>query len=779
MAVKYTLQSSALPDSTQVVRFRGVEGVSSLYRFIVDFAVPTRDSFFKLSEVVGKQGTLELDFDDGEAPTAISGIFARVVRLGFLSEHTLCRVVLVPRLWLLTQDRHSRVFTDRSVPQILEAVLGEAGFTADQFALKLVGTYAPRKHVCQYEESGFAFMSRWMEREGMCFFFQKEKLIIVDDRGFHPPFSGDPVTYLSAGVASGSGRFVLGMKMRHRVATGQVVCNDHNPDNPRLSLSAKAPAWPGGARKASYHGENCLEPGEAARQAQVRAEEVLASRTGAEGWGVVPHLRSGHTFELEGHPRAALNAKFLVTSVEHSGWAVALPEGLTVPEERGRGARDVFHTEFSAIPASLQYRPPRRTPWPKVHGVIRGAVDGPVSSPYGQLDDRGRYKVRLRLDESALPDGQASTWIRRMQPHAGNPEGFHFPLRKGTEVLVSFLHGDPDQPVITGALPDDLHPSPIEQRNHTGNILQTGAFNRLKMQDQNGLQFTCLFSPFKTSFVHLGKPKQDSDPTSPPPRAGFHYVGSTEGNALIEDGGNFHTEVGGKKTEHVKGAVIEHYDKTQDITVGGEQKSTVTKGVTEEYGTQQTTTITSALKVKAAHVKEEFQDEESKTVTGAVVETFGDHHHKVDGKVTNRFGPQMEIIPGDVSLTYGASSGKWASLVWIIAGKGTITCPNLTLKAPPNTEVITVWDFLGSYANLALLVKITVAGIKTASSTFNVALGGAEGKVVGLATAAYAFKLDICRGDSSAKGGAKVEIHGIALMNNEFKSLTFGGLLEI
>src|SRR5262249_29718538 len=143
--------------------------------------------------------------------------------------------------------------------------------------------------------------------------------------------------------------------------------------------------------------------------------------------------------------------------VEHVG-----NQQISSPEMRamtGIESDKVYHVEVKAIPADTQFRALRVTAWPRIYGYENGTVCGPADSDYAQIDDQGRYNVKFKFDESDLKNGKASTFVRMMQPHGGNPEGFHFPLRKGTEIVFSFLGGDPDRPVIAGVVPDTTNPS--------------------------------------------------------------------------------------------------------------------------------------------------------------------------------------------------------------------------------------------------------------------------------------------------------------------------------
>jgi type VI secretion system secreted protein VgrG len=166
---------------------------------------------------------------------------------------------------------------------------------------------------------------------------------------------------------------------------------------------------------------------------------------------------------------------------------------------------DVYLVEIDAIPADTQFRAESVTAWPRIFGYENGVVDGPAESEYAQIDELGRYNAKFKFDESALKkNGKATTWVRMMQPHGGDIEGFHFPLRKGTEVVFSFLGGDPDRPVISGVVPNAVKPSPVTQSNYTKNVVQTGSYNRLEIEDKAGNEWIRLSTPYAQSFLNMG-----------------------------------------------------------------------------------------------------------------------------------------------------------------------------------------------------------------------------------------------------------------------------------
>jgi len=229
---------------------------------------------------------------------------------------------------------------------------------------------------------------------------------------------------------------------------------------------------------------------------------------------MVSRLSPGYLFDLKGHFRKSFNQEYMVTSIEHEG---AAPSYLT---DRGEAEEQLpdYGNSFTAIPARVQFRPERVTPKSRFHGQINAVVDGETSGDYAELDDQGRYKIRLPFDrEDSHGSGKASYWFRKSEPHAGPKEGMHFPLRQQTEVLLTFIDGDPDRPVISNAISNTATPNVVTDKNQTKNVMQTSSGNLMEWEDQAGserIKFcTPHLSPTGTrgTYMHLGSPNEEGD----------------------------------------------------------------------------------------------------------------------------------------------------------------------------------------------------------------------------------------------------------------------------
>ncbi|AGP36737.1 hypothetical protein SCE1572_20915 [Sorangium cellulosum So0157-2] len=310
-----------------------------------------------------------------------------------------------------------------------------------------------------------------------------------------------------------------------------VKLKDYDYAKPSLDVSGQAAVSSHGTTEISVHGARFFSPSDGKRLATLRAEEMLARRVVFHATGNRSHLRSGHTFELDEHPKASFNRRYLATEVRHFGNdATSQAQWKDLMEV---AHDEVYFVEVDAIPADVQFRPESRTPWPRIYGVENGVIDGPADSEYAQIDDHGRYLVKFNYDESSLKLGNGSTYVRMTQPHGGGIEGFHFPLRKGAEVVITFLGGDPDRPVISGVVPNTLTPSPVTSGNHTKNVIQTGGRNRLELEDMAGQQRITMSTPYSNTYIRMGSPNAEHE-----------LIVKTDDNTLLDAGRSYDQTVG-------------------------------------------------------------------------------------------------------------------------------------------------------------------------------------------------------------------------------------------
>jgi type VI secretion system secreted protein VgrG len=724
----FALHCAAFSVQPRVLAFRGDEELGQCFDYHVYFAVDVESSDeINPPAVLGAGATLAIATRSGHV--RISGYVAEVelieetaaefVGLVGRMGAAVYRLRLVPSLWFLRHSIHSRVFVGQTLPEILRRILASAGLAAGTYDLRLAAAYAARDHVCQYAESDLDFLQRWMEREGIYYFFDHShspsRLVITDGPTDAPSYRESAVAYepmLSQGKKVAHG--IWDFREVGRAVPAQIVTSDYNYLTPDVAISATAPAAPDFSAQKCQWGEGETDVAGARRASRLRAERELCERTRYVAVGRPAGIHAGGLFSLNQHPVAPLNRSYLAVRTIHLGQRVELDastaEILGLPDLVPDGG--VYRVEIEAVASDCPFRPARRTHWPRVDGLELARVDGPADSEYAQLDDQGRYLVKLMLDENDAPAGHASVRVRQMQPHAGAPEGWHLPLRKGTEVLLAFLGGDPDRPVIAGAVPNANTPSPVTAANHTLNVVQTGGRTRIEIQDLAGSQYVDLSTPAEQTYLHLGAHAGLGD---------HNVVLSTAGDGLLRTSGNRDITVGGEMHDTVQSNVAETYQADQSMHVTGLYDKTIDSGATELVGASLTQTITGGL-------TQSISGGETRTVTGGRTETvFGSYTGTVSG-------PSTESFSADYTQSVGAGATITSSGAYNFSAEGGITLltdgpmhvvTNYWLMNAPGGQV-TVDDFFARVANLAteaysILISLSVTNLIATLFNFEVA----------------------------------------------------------
>ncbi len=483
----FVLDIQGVSGLSRVVRFSGHEGMSALFEFHVELAGDAID----LRQIIGKEATLTIE--GIEVPRFVHGIISHVQYSGHSRRYTLYELSLVPPLWKLLHRTNCRVFQPADTQTILKKVFKDAGLNKKNIRFDLNASYGERNYCVQYRESDFAFVSRLMEEDGIFYFFEhgakKTTLVLADHPGAHKPITGAPRVWFNACSHVREREHIEYMRFAETIRPGKISLRDFNfkePDDP-LDVNADAERdvdleiydYPGEYQESSEGG-----PHMGSSMAKIRLESMQTAKRQGSGGSDCPRLTPGFNFTLAGHlKRPDLNRGYLLTRVMHHG---RQPQVL---DEDGQGS---FHysNDFVCIEDSVPFRPPRITPRPIVRGVQSAKVVGPDSEEI-HTDDQGRVKVQFHWDRDGEFNHDSSCWVRISQLWAGNGWGTMFIPRIGHEVLVDFIEGDPDRPIITGRvyhgknnlpypLPDEKTKSTIKSNSSIGG----GGFNELRFEDR-------------------------------------------------------------------------------------------------------------------------------------------------------------------------------------------------------------------------------------------------------------------------------------------------------
>ena len=333
---------------------------------------------------------------------------------------------------------------------------------------------------------------------------EREKLIIADSITSELPCSPEPLRFVPAdGLTkpyydTAVSKFIA----KRRTVPRKVVLKDYNYQTPNVNLVVEHEVSANGVGTHYSYGDTFITKEVGQGLAEVRAQAFSCREIMLHGAGYAPCLAAGHTFDLGNHPRRDWNAAYQVVSVKHRGWKNW--KGVTVTSVGKAVDRPGYENVFEAIDAKTQFRPERVTPRPEFKGLLTAFIDSAQSGQYAELDELGRYKVRLPFDLADKGGGKASCWMRLAQPYAGQDFGMHFPLHKGAEVLLSFVDGDVDRPVIVSAVPNAELGNVVKDASETGNIIRTSSGNVLQMNDLSGKESISFSTPKANTRMIMG-----------------------------------------------------------------------------------------------------------------------------------------------------------------------------------------------------------------------------------------------------------------------------------
>ena len=497
------IESPAFPaDSVQLIELGGRETIGQLFEFHAQ-VVSSDPAGLDVDALIGASAALV--FERGGVEIRRMGGLVASIRDSMHEEtgRMVYDLWFAPRAFRLGLVETYEIFMDLSVPDIVKKKLERAGLVENQdFEFRLVASYPPREFVVQYKETDLAFVSRLLEHVGVSFFFEHKEgvdiFVLADaNSGFAPLTDRKEAPFRSRGERLG----VFAIESQTRMTPAQYIVKDYNYRTPQLALQASAPNEKGDGGHVMEYGAHFKNPDEGAVIAKIRAEELAAGRTVLDGKSDRHTFSAGAMFLLEDHPRGDM--ELLLTEVHHRAATSALGAG----KENVRDYENSFH----AIPYKTPFRPARITPKPRIHGVITGVIDAAAKGPYAELDADGRYRVRFLFDGGDAADGQASRLCRMAQPHGGGGYGMHFPLRSGVEVILTFMEGDPDRPIILGVVPNPQTPSPVTGGNGTRNIIRTGGGNEINIDDTAGNERIKLSTPFGSSVIQIGQQNEKEE----------------------------------------------------------------------------------------------------------------------------------------------------------------------------------------------------------------------------------------------------------------------------
>ncbi len=525
--------------------------------------------------ILGKAVSVALALPD-EATHYFNGYVTRFSQHGTFGRYHRYMAVVRPWFWFLTRTADCRIFQELTVPEILTKVFGDHG-VAD-FQLDLTTSYRKWTYCVQYRETDFNFLSRLMEHEGIYYYFShttdKNTMVITDSYSGHKPFpSYAELPFIAPErLARADIEHIMTWEFSREVQPGVYVHDDYDLERPSVELRTKKSFprsyAPSSAEVFDYPGGYVRKPhGE--QYANVRIEEFACQFEVAEVTTNARGIAPGCLFTLKDCPRTDQNREHLILAAT---WDLEFSQYEGIPDPGGAS----YRCSFAAMSSRQPFRPRRTTPKPFVQGPQTAVVVGPAGEEI-YTDRYGRVKVQFHWDRLGKTDENSSCWIRVSQPWAGKNWGAVATPRIGQEVVVDFLEGDPDQPLITGrvynaeqmppyALPANKTQTGIKSRSSLGGSPDN--FNEIRFEDKKGSE---------QLFIHAEKNQDievENDET--------HWVGHDRKKTIDHDETTHvkhdRTElVGNNETITVHGNRTETVDKDETISIAGNRGETVSK----------------------------------------------------------------------------------------------------------------------------------------------------------------------------------------------------------
>ena len=486
----FSLSIEGVSHDLQVLEFSGHEAISQPFVFELELISERPD--LDLESLLHRPAFLALNPNG----TGIHGLIYRIAQGDSGQRLTRYHVTLRPQLAYLAHRINQRIFQHLSVEKIISQVLEEHGIQSDAYTFQFGPTVYPQREYCvQYDESDLHFIQRLCEEEGIHYHFQHSPdghvLVFGDDQSVFPKLPATAYQQDSGLVATDPVVKRFGLRLETR--SNRVTRRDYDFEKPRLLMEAAfASEFSPDLEDYDYPGR-FVERERGKHLAKRNLERHRSDYELARGDSDQPLLRSGHYLDLCEHSREDFNQLWLLTAVSHEGkQPQVLEESITSHTQAKDGFQQGYRNHFTATPWDVPHRPALRHPKAKILGSQTAVVTGPINEEI-HCDPYGRVKVQFHWDREGQGDDSSSCWLRVASSWAGDGYGGIAIPRVGMEVLVTFLEGDPDQPLITGCLYHAAHVVPYElPANKTRSLFKTlsslggGGYNELRIEDKKG-----------------------------------------------------------------------------------------------------------------------------------------------------------------------------------------------------------------------------------------------------------------------------------------------------
>lgn len=724
-------------DALLLVELRGREAISELFNFQFDL-LAKNEAGVAFDRLLGQKVCGELLLPDGKS-RYFHGIVNRLSQGRRDLTFTHYRADIVPQFWVLTKKVQSRIFQHQTVPEILKKVL--AGLDV---AWEIRGTFQPRDYCAQYRESDFDFASRLMEEEGIYYFFKHSAgghtMVVANLPGSHVDVPGEPSAIYEE-IRGGnrvedrisawekvqelrSGKLTLwdhcfelphkhldaSKSIQDSVAVGSVTHKLKVANNDKLEIYD----FPGGYAQ-RFDGvdksggdksgdlQNIFEDNK--RTVEIRMQQEALPSLLIEGSSNCRQFVSGHKFRLERHFDA--DGPYVLTAVEHSA-------SVEADYRSGEGEQLVYQNRFQCIPFALPFRPRQGTPRPTVLGSQSAVVVGPAGSEIF-TDKYGRVKVQFHWDREGKNDADSSCWIRVAQAYAGKGWGSICIPRIGQEVIVDFMEGDPDQPIVTGRVynADAMPPYPLPGGNAISGLKSNstpggGGYNEFILDDTKGKELIRVHGQFDMDStiehdlrehvknnrsrdvkvnetiqigvdqsITVGSNQSLKVGSNQTFEIGANQTGKVGANKSLDVGANHTEKIGSNMTINVGSCLTESVGINYAETVGAAMELTVGAAMTLSVGAAMMQSVGAAYMLSVgAIMKESVGASKSSSVGSNLTETVGGKHSET---VTGAYTLKAKTIALEAEESVVIKTGD-ASITLKSGGEVTIKGSDLTFK---------------------------------------------------------------------------------------------------
>ncbi|MEJ2455379.1 MAG: type VI secretion system tip protein TssI/VgrG [Candidatus Thiodiazotropha sp.] len=675
-------------DKLLLASLKGSESLGQLFEYHAELL--SEDGNIALEDLLGQRVAIELDLADG-GKRHINAFVSLFTQIGHAESQFRYHAVLHPWLWFLTLTRDCRIYQNQNTLTILKAVFDDKGF--NDYELHLSNNYRTREYCVQYRESAFEFVSRLMEEEGIYYYFShtagKHTLVLCDNYGSHAPFNLGEI-HFQPNAGSGGLRThesITQWQMSKTVRSGRYAHTDYDFKKPRAMLLANAPlnrSHPHADYEVFDYPGIYDVAGDGEGYARNRIEELQSRHELLGGESDARQLAAGGLFTLDGHPRQDQNREYLVT-----GTVIELHADIdgTGSATAGDG---VFRCDFTCINSQENYRSERNTLKPVVKGPQTAVVVGRAGEEI-YTDEYGRVKVQFHWDRYGESNENSSCWVRVAQPWAGKNWGAMSIPRIGQEVIVEFLEGDPDRPIITGSVynAEQMPPWGLPASQTQSGILsrstKTGTqenANALRFEDKKGEEQLWLHAEKdqltevendetkwvgndrtktidgnETTTVHKNRTETvDQNETITVHQNRTETVDLNETITIHQNrkesvDQNETITIGKNRTENVVGHETIGIGGNREVTINGNKVETVSLGKAESIGAAKALSIGGAYQVSVGGLMN----------TSVALEQWEEVGHAKDvivgKKFTIRVGAEYELTATDsITLRVGKSS---------------------------------------------------------------------------------------------------------------------------